>query len=144
MCELISGKDKCDEDWPFTTFHKYVAVSIQHHPLSNVARRCRTTQHAPFLAPVMLPLTLLFDHLKKPSRPWTDADTGLPQPPLLNIMLRPSPTSGRNRISLLVATHGCRRDTVLGDAVATGLPHPPIGTAVFLARSSRVTRQDGA
>ena len=37
--------------------------------------------------------------LEKPSRPWTDSDTGLAQQSLLNIVLRPSPTSRRNRPS---------------------------------------------
>ena len=65
MCELIFGKDKWDENWPFTTSHNDVAVSIQHRHLSNVARSGSTTCHSPFLAPVMLPLTLLFDHPRK-------------------------------------------------------------------------------
>lgn len=32
MCELIFGKDRRDENWPFSTSDKDVAVSIQHHP----------------------------------------------------------------------------------------------------------------
>jgi hypothetical protein len=124
MCELIVGKDTCDENWPFTTSHKHVAVRIRHRPLSHVARGCRTTRHSPFLAPVMLPLTLLFDHPRRAEPPWTDWDTGLAQQPLLNIVLRPSPTSGRNAISQSVATRDCRRDIVRSGAVATGVPHP--------------------
>ena len=60
----VFRKDQRDENWPFTTSHKDVAVSIPHCPLSHVARSCRTTRHSPFLAPAMLSLTLLFDHAR--------------------------------------------------------------------------------
>ena len=52
----------------------------------------------------------------------------------VNKLLRPSPTPGRNRISLSVAKHGCKRDIVRDGAVPTGVPHPlmrdgcPLGT----------------
>lgn len=57
MCELIVGKDTCDEHRPFTTSHKDVAVRIQHRHRSHLARSCMTTRRSPFLAPSMLPLT---------------------------------------------------------------------------------------
>lgn len=47
--------------------------------------------------------------------------------PLLNTLFHPSRTSERNRISQSVATHDCTRDTVLGGAVASGVPHPLMG-----------------
>ena len=62
MCELIFGKDQRDDNWPFTTSHKDVAVRIQPRHLSRVARSCRTTRHSPFLASAMLPFSVLFDH----------------------------------------------------------------------------------
>ncbi len=65
MCELFFGKSKWDENGPFITSHKDIPVSIQHRPLANVARSCRITRHSPFLAPVMLPFTLLFDHPRR-------------------------------------------------------------------------------
>lgn len=65
MCELIFGKDQTDANWTFTTSHNDVAVRIQHRPLSHVAWSYRTTRHSALLAPVMLPLTLLFDHPRK-------------------------------------------------------------------------------
>src|SRR6185437_10135358 len=64
--------------------------------------------------------------------------------PLLNQLLRPSPTQGRNRISQSVAKHGCKRDIVRDGAVATGVPYPSMATADLLARSSRIVRHDGA
>jgi hypothetical protein len=45
------GKDKLDENWPFTTSHKDIAVRIQPRPLSHVARSCKTTRNSQFLAP---------------------------------------------------------------------------------------------
>ena len=39
--------------------------SIEQRLLSHAAWSCRTTRHCPFLAPAMLPLTLLFDHPRK-------------------------------------------------------------------------------
>ena len=62
-----------------------------------------------------------------PNRSWSDSDTGYAHRPLLNIVLRPSPKRGRNRPSESVATHDCTRDTVLGGAVASGVPHPLMG-----------------
>ena len=59
-------------------------------------------------------------------------------------MLRLSPTRGRNRISLSVATNGCERDTFRGGADATGVPHPLMRGGYCFARSSRVARRDGA
>jgi dihydrodipicolinate synthase/N-acetylneuraminate lyase len=41
----------------------------------------------------------------------------------LNIVLYPSPGRGRNRLSESVVTNGCKRDTVRGGAIATGMPH---------------------
>ena len=64
--------------------------------------------------------------------------------PLLNTLFHPSRTSERNRISQSVATHDCTRETILGGAVATGVPHPQWATVILLARSSRVARHDGA
>jgi len=55
----------------------------------------------------------------------TVSNIGLAHRLLLNIVLRPSPRRGRNRPSESVATNGCKRDTVRGGAVATGVPHPP-------------------
>jgi hypothetical protein len=53
--------------------------------------------------------------------------------PLLNIVLRPSPIQSRNTSSVSVATHVCRRDIVLGGAVATGVPHPLLGDGCSLS-----------
>ena len=58
--------------------------------------------------------------------------SGFAHGPLLKILLRPAPTPGHNIISLFVATHGCRRDTVRGGAVATGVPHPLMGDGCSL------------
>lgn len=62
---------------------------------------------------------------------------------LLNPVLRPSPTPGRNRIPQSVATHDCRRDTVLGGAVASRVPHPQTGDGYCLGtvESHRATRR---
>ena len=61
----VFGKKKWDDNWPFPISHKNVAVSIQHRPLSHVARSCRTTRHSPFLAPAMLRLNPLIDHSRR-------------------------------------------------------------------------------
>ncbi len=95
MCELILGKDKCNEDWPFTTFHKDGAVRIQHRPLSHVVRSCGTTRHSPFPSSTMLPLTLLLDHLRRAEPTMNGLNQWTSPQPLLNI-LRPSPRQGRN------------------------------------------------
>lgn len=131
MCELFFGKSKWDENGPFITSHKDIAVSIQHRPLANVARSCRTTRLFPFLASVRLPLTPLFDHPRRAEheRPHT---AEYAHQPLRNTLLRPAPTSGRNRISLSVATRDCNRDTVLGGTCATGVPHPVMGDGCAL------------
>jgi hypothetical protein len=125
-------KDKRDAIWPFTTSHKNVAVRIQHCPLSHVARSCRTTRHSPFLAPVMPPLTLLLDHPQRVERSMNGLKHRTGAPTVFNTLLRPSPTPGHNIISLLVATHGCRRDTVRAGTVATGVPHPSMGDGCSL------------
>ena len=131
MCELIVEKDQRDANGPFTTSHKDVAVRIQHRPLSHMARSYRTTRHSPFLAPATLSLTLLFDHPRRAEheRPHT---AEYAHQPLRNTLLRPAPTSGRNRISLSVATRDCNRDTVLGGTCATGVPHPVMGDGCAL------------
>lgn len=54
---------KRDENWPF--IHKDVAVRIEHRPLSNAGRSCRTTRHSPFLAPTTVSLTLLLHHPRR-------------------------------------------------------------------------------
>jgi len=144
MCELMFGKDTCDENWPFTTSHKDVAVSIQHRPHSHVARSCRTTRHSPFLAPVMLPLTLLFDHPRtaEPSMNGFKHRTGTPTP--FQHIVAPLTHIGAQQ-NLPVCGHAhCRRDIVRGGAVAEGVPHPSMATDVLFARSSRVARHDGA
>jgi hypothetical protein len=86
--------------------------------------------------------------LRSPSKSRTDHErphtAEYAHRPLRKTLLRPSPTSGRNRISLSVATHDCRRDIVRGGAVPAGVPHPQWATAVLLARSSRILRHDGA
>jgi hypothetical protein len=123
----VFGKGKWDENWPFTTSHKDIAVSVQHRLLSSVARSSRTTQHSQFLAHMTVSLTLLFDQTRKAERSMNGLKrrTGAPLP--FNTLLRPSPTPGRNGIFLSMATHGCRRDTVLDGAVATGVPRPLMG-----------------
>lgn len=44
----------------------------------------------------------------------------------------PYPRQGRNRLSEFVPTRGCRRDTVHGGAVATGVPYPVMGDSSCL------------
>ena len=79
MFELMFGKDKRNEHWPFTTSHKDVAVRIPHRPLFHVARSYRTTRHSPFLAPVMPPL---FEPPRKaePTMNGLKRHTGAPTP----------------------------------------------------------------
>ena len=52
-------------------------------------------------------------------------------------------SSGRNRIPQSVATYDCRRDTVLGGAVASRVPHPQTGDGYCLGtvESHRATRR---
>lgn len=131
MCELIFGKDQRDKNWPFTTSHKDVAVSIQHRHRSNVARSCRTTRHSPFLTPAMLPLTLLFNHPRRAERSMNGLNQWTCAQSLLNIVLGLSPRRRRNRISQSVATHDCRRDTIRGGAGAHGRATPLRGRRLF-------------
>ncbi len=123
MCELIFGKGKWDENWPFITSHKDIPVSIQNRLLSHVAWSCRTTRHCPFHVPAMLSAVPQSPSKSQADHEWphtADLRTDL----FVNKLLRPSPTPGRNRISLSVAKHGCKRDIVRDGAVATGVPHP--------------------
>ena len=107
--------------------------SIEQRPLSHVAWSCRTTRHCPFLVPAMLPLTLFFDHPRKakPSMNGLTQRTCELTSSLTNCCAL-SPTPGRNRISLSVAKHSCRRDAVLGGAVASRVPHPQTGDGYCL------------
>ncbi len=124
-------KDTRGANWPFTTSQKGVAVNIRHRPLSHVARSCRTTQHSPFLSPRCCSSLDSSTTLEKSNRFRTDSNIELAHRLVLNIMLCPSLTSARNRISESVATHGCRRDTVHGGAVATGVATPLYGRRLF-------------
>ena len=55
----------------------------------------------------------------------------------------PHPHQGRNRISETVVTHDCTRDTVLGGAVATGVPHSLMDdvSCLHTVESCRETRR---
>ncbi len=59
---------------------------------------------------------------------------------LLNIVLRPSPRWGRSRIFQFVATNGCKRDTVRGGAVATGVATPLDGRWMFSSHGRAASR----
>lgn len=60
-------------------------------------------------------------------QPRTASNTGHAHRPLLDIVLRPSPTRGRNRISHSVATHDCKCDIDRDGAVATGVSYSLMG-----------------
>lgn len=100
-----------------------------------------TTQHWPVFPPPMVSLTLLFDHhggaepVMNGLTEWTRTPTSSQY-----LCCAPHRRWGRNTSSESVATRGCKRDTVRGGTVATGVSHPLMGKA----RSSRVARDDGA
>jgi len=95
------------------------------------------------LRPVMESLTPVLDHPRRaePSMNGLKHRTGAPL--LFNTLLRPSPTPGRNRISMSVATHGRKRDIVRDGAVATGVPHPLMcnGCSLGTVESRGATRR---
>ena len=105
MCELIFGKDQRDENWPFTTSHKNVAVRIQHRHLSHVVRSCRTTRHSPFFAPVMESLTPVLDHPRRAERSMNGLKCGTGAPTPFQHVVAPLTHIGAQQ-NLPVCSHG--------------------------------------
>lgn len=94
------------------------------------------------LALATVPLTLRLDHLRRAEQTMNGLNQQTSPQPLLNIMLRPLPTQGRNRSLEAVATNGCKRDTVRCGAVATGVATPLNGDGSCLGTvESRCARR---
>ena len=100
----------------------------QHTAPPSFSRDTELQDHATLSVPcpMTVSLTLPFDHPGK-AEPTMN---GLGHRPPLNIVLRHDLGEGRNRISQSLATRGCRRDTVRGGAVATGVATPIDGQRI--------------
>ncbi len=85
--------------------------------------------------------TSLINHVPVTAESWTDHErphTVDSHTDFFSIpCCAPHPHRGRNKISATVATRDCKRDTVLGGAVATGVPHPLTGHGYSLGTASR-------